>query len=189
MPRGVVIAIEVLLVCATLACSAPPDKERHQAEGAISAARAADAATYAPAALAAAEASLSHYDDAVAQHDYRQALRLAVEARDGAYDAARQSANAKAAAQGEAERLVTELDALVQQADARLRGQTAPRLSGAVAERVRTAVKRATSALQEARADIARQQYRPATDRLAPIIAILRADLQSPAPAAPRRGR
>src|SRR5205085_2902080 len=57
---GVVIAFAV----AALSCSEPPLKEFHQAEGALTAARAADAATYAPETLQAAEAALAKYDTA-----------------------------------------------------------------------------------------------------------------------------
>ena len=69
----------------------------------MAAARAADAAIYAPEGLQAAEAALQKYDEAVAQRDYRQALNLAIEARDKAYEAAKQAGDAKAAARSQAE--------------------------------------------------------------------------------------
>ena len=77
------------------ACSSPPDKERHQAEGAIAAAREAGAEAYAPNELAIAETSLNKYEAAVAERDYRLALSLAVEARDTAYRAAKHAAAGK----------------------------------------------------------------------------------------------
>ena len=96
MSRRFVPAVLALVVLG--ACSEPPNKERQQAEARVAAARAADAAIYAPEGLQAAEAALQKYDEAVAQRDYRQALNLALEARDQAYEAAKQAGDAKDAA-------------------------------------------------------------------------------------------
>ena len=78
----------IAFAIAGLACSGPPAKEHQEAESALAAARAAQAAVYAPAELKLADSALADYDAAVAQRDYRQALRLAIEARDGAFVAA-----------------------------------------------------------------------------------------------------
>jgi hypothetical protein len=180
------LCLVAVAAAATLACSEPPTKEFHQAEGAIAAARAADAATYAPDELKAAEAALARYDAAVADHDYRQALSLAIEARDGAYDAAKRAGNEKAAARGEAERLLGELGTLVRTAQARVAGP--PRPSAATAARLRATVRSAQKVLQEARSQVDAQQFQPATTALTAEIQRARDVLDLPAAGA-RRGR
>lgn len=179
----------MMIAVSALRCSAPPEKERHQAEGAIAAARAADAPIYAAAELKAAEAALADYDAAVAQRDYRQALRLALEARDGAYDAAKQASNEKAAARSDAERLTAEAQTLIALAQDRLSGAVPPRLTGAAAEHARSALAPAPAALQEARARVEHQDYRGAVATLTPIIEGLREDVAPLTPAGARRGR
>ena len=104
MSRRFVPAVLALVVLG--ACSEPPHKEHQQAETAVASARAADAAIYAPEGLQAAEAALLKYDESVAQRDYRQALNLAIEARDKAYEAAQQAGEAKNSARNEANRLI-----------------------------------------------------------------------------------
>jgi len=169
------------------ACAEPPTKEHQQAEAAVAAARAAGAATYAPDGLQAAEAALQKYDEAVAQRDYRQALNFALDARDKAYDAAKQSGEARTAAQTQAARLVDEVEALSKAAAARLAGTSGPRPSAQAADRMRAALKTASTALQEARTLIDRQDYRGAIVRLTPAAEALRRDLPSSSPG--RRGR
>ncbi len=171
MLRRLVIA--AAMAVAAVSCSAPPEKERHQAEGALAAARAADAPIYAPDELKAAEGALAQYDAAVAARDYRQALSLALAARDGAYEAAKRASNEKAAARGRAEQLVAQLDALTRAATARLGGVGGPRPSGPIAERLRTALRPAASALQEARTRLDRQDYRGATASVEPVLDLL----------------
>jgi len=172
MLRRLLIATIVLV--ATVRCSAPPEKERHQAEGALAAARAADAATYAPAELKAAETSLAQYDAAVAARDYRQALSLALAARDGAYEAVRRASDEKASARVQAIQLLAELDALTKAAQARLGGTAGPRPTGLAAERLRAALRPAASALQEARARVEKQDYRGAMASVRPVLDLLR---------------
>ena len=180
----------LLLSALTLAaCSEPPAKERHQAEGALAAARAADAAIYAPQELADAEAALQRYDEAVAQRDYRLALDHAIEARDRAFDAARLAGDRKADTRSQAERLLAELEALASAASARLAGTgRGARVTGAAADRLRAAEQDASSAMQEARTLIDRQAYHDAIQRLAPIVERLQLDLPRAGPPAIRRG-
>jgi hypothetical protein len=181
----------LLLPALTLAaCSAPPAKERHQAEGALAAARAADAAIYAQQELADAEAALQRYDEAVAQRDYRLALDHAIEARDRAFDAARLAGDRKAAARSQAERLLAELHALASAADARLAGagRGNVRVTGAAADRLRAAAQDASSAMQEARTLIDRQAFLDAIQRLAPIVERLQLDLPPGSSPGLRRG-
>ena len=166
----------VVLLLAS-ACSDPPTKERDRAEGALAAARAADAAIYAPEEMNAAIAALQKYDAAVAQRDYRLALSLALDAFNGANDAAKRAGNEKAAARSRAEALAAELDALLKTAAARLAGTAMPRLTGPTADRVRQHLPTATAALQEARTRIGASDYRGAAALIAPIVEQFRADL------------
>ena len=183
MGRRLVLLLIALGVAG--ACSEPPTKEHQQAEAAVAAARAADAATYAPDDLQAAEADLQKYDEAVAQRDYRQALNLAIEARDRAYEAAKQAGTSKTAAETQARKLAEEVDTLTKTATARLEGTSSPRPTAQAAERIRAALKTSSSALQEARTLMAQQDYRGAIVRLTPAAEALRKEVP-PASATPR---
>ncbi len=178
--RSVAVA---LVLATTLACFGPPERERHQAEGAIAAARAAGAATYAPEELKSAEAALEKYDAAVAQRDYRQALRLAVEARDTADQATRRAGDEKAATQKRAEQLLADLTQLVDAGRTRLAGARGAATSAA---RLRSSIATADTALQEARASLEQQDYRGVIETLTPLVESLRAQVQ-PAPDPPSR--
>jgi len=157
-----------------IGCSTPPDKERHQAEGAIAAAREAGAAEYASADLVSAQTALDKYEAAVAQRDYRLALSLAVEARDTAYHAAKRAADNKAAARSNADLLRADLTRLLPVARARL-AATASR--GALTAKLRAAVTDAENALQESRAAMEQQSYQAAIDRLQPVDDVLHAEM------------
>jgi len=173
---GVVIALAV----AALSCSEPPLKEFHQAEGALAAARAADAGTYAPDTLRAAEASLAKYDEAVAQHDYRQALNAALAARDQAYEAAKEASNKKAEARSRAESLIKQLETLNTAGTARLSAANRP--TGAAADRLRAALRPVAEAMQEARARMDRQDYTGAGQLLTPVVTALEKELPATRP-------
>ena len=185
------VAIATVLAVASVRCSVgPPEKERFQAEGALAAASAADAAIYAPEQLKTAQDALAQYDAAVAARDYRQALSLALAARDGAYEAVKQASNEKAAARGQAEQLVAELEGLTKTATGRLAGVGGPRPSGQAAERIRGALRNAASALQEARTRVERQDYRGASASVQPVRDLLRKAIEAGGPAsAPATGR
>ncbi len=160
----------VLVSAAGLACSAPPDKERQQAITAIDDARRADAGRYASSQLAAAEALMQKYDAAVAARDYRLALSSALEARETAAAASKVAASEKARASVAAQSLVVQVDALVRSANARLAPGATPRLSATAAERLRADVKVATTALQEARAAMPREDFAAITAALTPLV-------------------
>lgn len=110
--------------------------------------------------LAAAEEALSRYDTAVAERDYREALRLAVEARDSGYGAAREAANEKAIQRG-------------RRNDSPPRSpqpwKVVRRQPAATAARRRWLTD-AAEALQEARTVFERQDYRQVVARLEPIL-------------------
>jgi hypothetical protein len=166
------------LLCGLLlsACTDdPPDKERQQAEGAVQAALAAGADIYAPAELRDARSALTKYDEAVAQHDYRLALNNALEARDRSYEAVKQAGNKKAELRSRADRLVVDLDALLTVAANRLAAGGA---SGPAAERLRASRDAARTALQEARTQIAKQEYPAVVEKLTRVGEALRHDLQ-----------
>jgi hypothetical protein len=182
------LAGAVVIAACIAACSEPPLKERHQAEGALAAARAADAEIYAADQLRAAEAALEKYDSAVAQHDYRQALNYALDARDRAYDAAKEAGNEKAALRSQAELLLSDLESLTKTGNARLAGTAGARPTGAAAERLRSALHAAPAALQEARSLLEHRDYRGAVNRLTPVVAAFRRELE-PAGGPARRGR
>jgi hypothetical protein len=171
----------ILLVGVSLlaACSHPPEKERGQAEGAIAAARAASAETYAPDDLRAAEAALADYDTAVAQGDFRQALNAALTARDLAYEAVSRAGTARAEARGRAERLVTALEALAENIERRLSGATTPRITGTGAQRLRLAVAAASSSMQEARTAIEAERYPVAIVNLEAALAALQTEFDA----------
>ena len=179
-PGALVIALGAILS----ACSAPPQKERDQAEAAIAAARAADAPAYALRELEAALTALKAYDTAVAQGDYRLALSQAIGARDNAYDAAKLAAERKAAARHEAERLLVDLEGLVIVARSRL--ASGPALAPQAAVRTRATVRQASSLLQEARSRIEKQDFKGVVTLLQPAVQALKKDV---GPAAGRRGK
>jgi len=183
------VAFALIFTLSLSACSEPPIKERHQAEGALAAARAGDAAIYAPEPLQAAEAALAKYDEAAGRRDFRLALSFAIEARDKAYEAVKQAGNEKAAARSRAEKLTADVEALMKTATARLAGTGGPKLAAAAADRVRITIRDATSVLQETRALVQRQDYRGAALRLAPIADEFRRELGMSEPAPGRRGR
>ena len=159
------------LLAATAACSAPPDKELHQAEGAIAAAKAAGAGTYAPEELRAAESALREYSAAVDGRDYRQALRLAMDAQTSATDAAKRAGDEKAIARSRAERLITDLATMIDRMTVRPGGTT--RIPPAAARQRAAAV----TQLQEARTRLEKQDYRAVAAKLEPLVEKLRADL------------
>lgn len=168
-------------------CSSPPTKEHDQAVAALTAARAAEAATYAPEELAAAQSSLDKYDQAVEQDDYRQALSDAIDARDRGFEAARLAATAKSDARGQLQALMADADALIRSANGRLAGTAGPRLNTAAADRLRNAARSASTALQETRTQFDAQHYREGLMHLRPACDELKKAM--PTAAGPRRGR
>ncbi len=166
-------AFAAACVAASIAC-ATPDKERHQAEGAIAAAQAVDAAIYAADVLAIAETALSGYDAAVAQRNYREALRLAIEARESAFKAAREASNEKAAVRSRAEQLVAELATLL--APAETSPETRPGGGPRSAAETSPAGAATPPLLQDARSKLEQADYRGVEQLVMPEIARLRAE-------------
>ncbi len=161
---------------ATIACATPPQKEMDQAEGAITAARAAGAAQYAAEEFTAAEAALRRSHEAVGQRDYRQALNHALDARERAQTAAREAADKKAIARGLAERAITAAELALVPAQQRLqapRGDAASRrvltATAAAVKALQAAVATGQSRLQEARAKMQTQDFAAALTAAEPV--------------------
>ena len=152
----------VLLVAS--ACGDPPDKELHQAQGAIDAARAAGAEEYAAAELTAAQTSLGLAKEAVSQRDYRLALSHALDAGRSAQSAAREAADQKALVRSEAERGIADLTAAVSEAGARVKTLRAARSAAAALATAETTVTDVSRVLQEARTALAGGKYVAARD-------------------------
>lgn len=154
----------VLILAAGAACGTPPEKEYHQAVGAIEAARAAGAATFAPDELAAAERLLVRYDEAAGQRDYRQALSHALDARERATAAAAKAATEKALIRGETERRIQAVSAEAEVA--RQTAAAAPRGQTAAINNLRKVIFSTEKALQDARAALERDEIMAARQAL-----------------------
>jgi hypothetical protein len=166
MHRAVSAAVATAaLVCllASTACSAPPQKEIDRAQGAIDAARAAGAAQYAREPFTAATTAMQETHEAVAQRDYRLALSRAIDANERALEAARQAANGKARARGEAEAAVAWVSTALRELDERLKAAEAGGVTARESEPARSVREDAGGALQEARATIEQGDYAAVT--------------------------
>jgi hypothetical protein len=179
----------VVLAIAVVACSEPPTKERDQAQNALDEARAAGAATYASADLRAAETALAGYDTAVSQGDYRLALSLAIDAREGAYAARRRTLDEKARTRTEAEDLLHAVERGVAAGEQRLSGKSGPQPGRQLATRLATVLKMSTAAVQKARSLLAAEDYRGAVALLTPVRRALDEVLAASTPARGRAGR
>jgi hypothetical protein len=190
-PFPAVLLLAGLVACA--ACGTPPDKEMNQARGAIQAARAAGAATYAADEYNAAVTALKRSEDAVGQRDYRQALNSALDSRERAQNAARQAGDQKAVARSQAERELHDLQTVLSEAAAKAKTAESarPKRRGPLPER--KAIAAAEASVQEARAAIGKQDYAGAREAMKGVSEELRAAIrqigQASAPAAPKRRR
>ncbi|MBA2355071.1 MAG: hypothetical protein H0V80_10430 [Acidobacteria bacterium] len=199
--RGASLAILFL----TAACAAPPQKEMDQAQGAIDTARAAGAAQYAAAEFAAAETALRRSNEAVTQRDFRQALNQALDARERAQTAAREAADMKAVARGQAESALTGLELALASGHQRLttnRPATPPGRRATPAPlpalaALATLVSAGDATLQEARSHVQAQRFDAALALARPMSIKVRTAITAlddartvlPAPRATRRGR
>lgn len=200
--RALPVAVAFVMFAA---CAAPPQKEMDQAEGAIATARAAGAPQYATAEFTAAEQALRRSHEAVGQRDYRQALNQALDARERAQNAAREAADKKAIARGQAERAITEAELALATAQQRLGAIVAapttsgrrPVPPGAALTALQQAIASGEQGLQEARSHLQAQRFDAALTTAAPLTERIRAatrgfeEERAAAPAARpgRRGR
>lgn len=180
--------VACLLVCLSLsaaACGSPPSKELHQAQGAIDAARAAGADTYAVEDYTAAVDALARAEEAVRQRDFRLALSQALDSRERAQTAARVAASQRAVVRSEAERMLAEATAAIAQATARQ--QAADRLPKDAAHALTAAVAAARAAIDDAGKALASEDYLEARRRLQGVTQALRAAIPRATPPAPTR--
>jgi hypothetical protein len=190
--RRLIMSCVVAASLAAAACGDPPDKEIQQAQGAIDAARAAGAATYAKDEFAAAEAALKSAHDAVEQRDYRLALNYALDSRERAQGAAKEAADHKAAARSDADRALADVTAALRATEARLRAAETARVPARSLTEPKRAIADAASAVQKARTDVEKGEYLGVPEALAPVKARLSEitrdlDAASAAPARRRR--
>ncbi len=186
MPR---LRWSVLLFFAvhTVACSEPPNRELHQAQGAIAAARAAGADQYAAEEYTAAVDALRQAEEAVAQRDYRLALDRALDSRERAQAAAKLGASQKAAVRSEAERLLANVTSTIALAAGRLAEAEAARTPKPALDPLRSALASARAAVDDAGKALAVEDYLEARRRLQGVSETLRAAVQAVPPAPPAR--
>ncbi len=167
MPARRLCPVALLLAAVlAVACGAPPEKEMHQAQGAIDAARAAGAEQYAKEEFTAAVDALKRANDAVAQRDYRLALNNALDSRERAENAAREAADRKAQARGEVERTLAQLTLSLSQAQTRLEAAQTARVPPHALRQPRETLAAANAAVQRAGDAINAGDYPKASEDL-----------------------
>ena len=181
-------AISALFV----ACGEPPDKEMQQAQGAIDAARAAGADTYAHDELTAAQDALKAASEAVRESDYRLALNQALSSREHAQEAARQAADHKATARSDAERALHDASAALGEVRLKLRTADPSRVPPKMLAEARRLIADGEQTVQKASAAFASGDYLGVTSAVRDTTGKLRAlarDLDSAAGPGARRRR
>lgn len=176
------------LSCLT-ACSAPPDKEIHQAQGALDAARAAGAEQYAREEFAAAQEALRRAADAVGERDYRLALSHALDSRERAETAAKEAGDQKAAARTAADRAVAAASTVLVDLRAKVKAaDSAARPAPRTLVDARQTLSDTHRALQETRAVYERGDYarsledaKAVSERIETALRVLQAAPRTPA--------
>jgi len=151
---GIVCSLFVLTACAE-----PPSREMDQAQGALDAARAAGADQYATTQYEAAAAALKSARAAVEARDYRLALNYALDSRDRAQNAAKAAADQQVVLRSGAERRLTELTALLDQARLKLGAAESARAPRRSLAAPRSAIAKAEVSLQKAGTQIQEGAY------------------------------
>ncbi|HEV8210909.1 MAG TPA: hypothetical protein VGP77_12335 [Vicinamibacterales bacterium] len=188
--RRLLLSLAVLAAVAGAACGDPPDKEMQQAQGAIDAARAAGADQYARDEFAAAEDALKRSHEAVDQRDYRQALNTALDAREHAQEAAKETVNKKAIARADATKAIADADGALHDARAKLRAAETSRAPARILAGCRKAIDNGEIAVQEARTAFDKGDYLGSIETARAIAPAVRAgtrDLDGAATPAGRR--
>ena len=165
-PRRVAQVVALGLALVMTACGEPPNKEMHQAQGAIDAARAAGADQYAADELAGAVRALEQANAAAAQRDYRLALNHALDSRELAQNAAREAATERAAARSRAERLLADVTTALATAMSRLEAAEGVKLPKNALAGPRDEIATVQKAVQEAGAALGREDYHRAAQVL-----------------------
>lgn len=178
MPLRVSLWLAPLIFCVVLcssACGEPPSREMDQAQGAIDAARAAGADRYATEEYDAAVAALKQAQEAVAQRDYRLALNHALDSRERAQNAAKEAASQQATLRSGAERRLSEVTAMLAQANQRLKIAEAARVPRRSLDAPRAAIAIAGTSLQKAGTGISEGDYQASQKQLSDTAMQLRA--------------
>jgi Domain of unknown function (DUF4398) len=157
--RRFLLSLAVTAALAVAGCGDPPDKEIEQAQGAIDTAKAAGADQYAQTEFAAAEDALKRAHEAVAQRDYRLALNNALDARERALAAAKESADRKTTARGDAERELLDAMTALNEMHAKARGAEANHVPPKTLQSVRVVIAESEDAVQKARAAFDKSDY------------------------------
>lgn len=158
--RARVLPALCLALFITVGCGGdPPEKEMQQAQGALDAAHAVGADTYAAEEFKAAQLALANAREAVTQRDYRLALDRALDSRERAQNAAREAADGKAAARVEADHALTAAQTQLDGAEARLKAAEAGRVPARLLEGPRRTIDTARTAVQEARSTFEKGDY------------------------------
>lgn len=105
------LLVALPLLCA--ACAAPPNKEIADAQNALKAAQAGGAEQYTPTEYAEAVDAYRRANLAVTGGDYRLALNYALESREHAQNASRESADANVRARDEVQHLMNDVASLL----------------------------------------------------------------------------
>src|SRR5256885_5590386 len=163
--RRPLLSLAIVAAVMGAACGDPPDKEMQQAQGAIDAARATGADQYARDEFTAAETALKRAQDAVAQRDYRQALNDALDARDRAQTAAKDTVNGKATARADAEKALADAGAALNESRAKAKAAESGRANQRALVATRGAIGVGENNLQEARAAFDRGDYLVAIEK------------------------
>ena len=190
--RRLLLSVAVAAALVGAACADPPDKEIQQAQGAIDAARAAGADQYATEEFTAAQKALKRANDAVGQRDYRLALNHALDARERAQNAAKESADRKTTARSEAERALLDGMTALNEAHTKLRAAETARAPAKVVVTARRVITDAEDTVQKARAAFDRGDFLAAKQTVTEMTEPLKAtthDLETARPAGNRRHR
>jgi len=172
------------------ACGDPPDKELQQARSAIESARTAGADQYAREEFNAAETALKNATDAVDQRDYRLALSRALDARERAQNAEKETATRKAAVRADASRTLAVAGRALDDARAKLRNAEAARVPARVLAPARRVIADEDLAVQEARTAFGQGAYANAIEAASAATTRVRGvtrSLENASAAAPRR--
>ena len=149
--RRLLFATGLAALLVSSACTSPPEKELHQAEGALETARAAGAARYAAEPFGAAEAAMARANAAVTDRDYKQALNHALDAREHALNAVRTAADTRARVRGELEQRMADLDTSLRALEARIVEAETAKVGRQALTSAKAATTRVARALAEAR--------------------------------------
>jgi hypothetical protein len=145
----------------------PPNKELQQAQQAIDAARTSGAERYATDEFTASQDALKHAQAAVVARDYRQALNDALDARDRAQTASKDTVDRKATAKVDADRGLHDAALAIVDARAKLRGADASRRASKPAAALRRDVADAETHVQEARTAFDKGNFLDASELIA----------------------